>query len=108
MTNLIILQAGASGGIMSFAPMLIVLAIIFFFFIRPQQKKQKEQGVFMDELTKGTEVVTSSGIIGKISKIEDAEVTLQIDQKSFLRVTKGSISKEMTEAFTNRGKKSDK
>lgn len=108
MTNLIILQAGATGGLLSFAPMLIVLGIIFFFFIRPQQKRQKEQGVFMEELAKGKEVVTSSGIIGKISKIEDGEVTLQVDQKSFLRVTKGSISKEMTEAFENHGKNSEK
>lgn len=100
MTALFILQGGAGGGIASFAPMLIVLVIIYFFFIRPQSKKQKEQNEFMTQLAKGQEVVTSSGIIGRISKVDDKEVTLQIDQKSFVRVTKGAVSREMTEAFS--------
>lgn len=100
MTNLIILQGGASSAIGGFAPMLIVLVIIYFFFIRPQNKKQKEQQAFLESLTKGKEVVTSSGIIGKISKLDEREVTLQVDQKTFVRMTKGAISKEMTEAFS--------
>lgn len=75
-----------------------VFAIMYFSFIRPNQKKQKEQVAFQEELSKGTEVVTASGIIGKISKIEDQIVTLQVDQKTYMRVTKNAISKEMTDS----------
>lgn len=52
----------------------------------------------MDELKKGDEVVTGSGIIGKINKIEGNIVELQVDTKTFLRVLKGAISREMTES----------
>jgi len=79
--------------------MLIVLVIIYFFFLRPQQKRQTEQKSFAESLEKGMEVVTSSGIIGKVNKIDAKEVTLQVDSKTFIRVTRGAISKEMTEAF---------
>ena len=94
------LQAAGGGSIIGgLAPMLIVFAILYFFFIRPQVKKQKEQNAFVTEMQKGDEVVTSSGIIGQISKLDDHEVTLQIDSKTFIRFTKGAISKEMTDAF---------
>lgn len=99
MISLIILQGGAASTIGSFAPMLIVLVIIYFFFIRPQAKKQKEQNSFIDGLKTGQEVVTGSGIIGRINKMNDKEVTLQVSDKAAIRVTKGAISKEMTEAF---------
>jgi len=105
MLQLFILQAGGASSIASFAPMLIVLAIIYFFFLRPQQKRQAEQRSFADTLEKGMEVVTSSGIIGKINKLEAKEVTLQVDAKSFIRVTRGAISKEMTEAFAAKEEK---
>ena len=53
----------------------------------------------MNEIAKGDEVVTGSGIVGKINKIDDKVVHLQIDQKTFLRVLKSTISKELTEAY---------
>ena len=76
-----------------------IFAIFYFLMIRPQAKKQKEQASFLEDLSKGDEVVTSSGIIGKITKLDDVSVQLQIDQKTFLNFTKGSINKEMTDAY---------
>ncbi|MEE9439039.1 MAG: preprotein translocase subunit YajC [Saprospiraceae bacterium] len=94
------LQSTAPGGFASQLPFLaIMIAIIYFFFIRPQTKKQKEQNEFLKSLEKGKEVVTSSGIIGKISKINDKEVTLQVGEKNFIRMTIGSISRDFTESF---------
>jgi len=78
---------------------LLILAFFYFFMIRPQVKKQKDQAKFSTGLQKGDEVVTTSGIIGQISKIEDNEVTLQIDPKTFIRVVPNAISQEMTVAF---------
>ena len=51
-------------------------------------------------LEKGKEIVTASGMIGKINKIENGIVTLQVANNVFIRVTKSSISKEMTESLS--------
>lgn len=98
MTIIFILQSQAAGALNFVFPALL-LGFFYFFFIRPQVKKQKEQVSFSSSLQKGDEVVTASGIIGQISKIEDEAVTLQIDPKTFIRVVPSAISKEMTEQY---------
>ena len=98
--SLIILQAGGSiESMMQFLPMILIVIVFYFFFIRPQAKKQKQQGSFISELKKGDEVVTGSGLIGRINKVDEHEVSLQLDQKTFIRVVKGAISREMTMAY---------
>jgi preprotein translocase subunit YajC len=77
----------------------LMLAFFYFFFIRPQIKKQKEQSAFSSELKKGDEVVTASGIIGHINKIEEQTVTLELDSKTFIKVVPSAISKEMTDQY---------
>ena len=98
MISLFFLQAAPSM-LGSLWPLLLMFVVIFFFFIRPQAKKQKEQVKFLESLDKGEEVVTASGLIGRVNKIDGSIVTLTIAEKTFVRVTKGSISKEMTEAY---------
>lgn len=98
MISLFFLQATPSL-IGSLWPLLLMFVVVFFFFIRPQAKKQKEQVKFLEALDKGEEVVTTSGMIGRINKIDGSIVTLAIAEKTFVRITKGSISKEMTEAY---------
>ncbi len=78
---------------------ILIIAVFYFFLIRPQSKVRKEQDNFVNDLEKGKEVVTASGIIGRINKIEDNIVTLQVDTKTFIRITKSAISKEMTDAL---------
>lgn len=73
-----------------------IILVFWLFMIRPQAKKQKEQKNFSDELQKGDKVVTASGILGQINKIEDDIVTLEVGTKTFMQVTKDAISKEMT------------
>lgn len=104
MDFLYILQAPSGGSLIgSLWPLLLMFIVVFFFFIRPQAKKQKEQVKFLEALDKGEEVVTTSGIIGRINKIDGSIVTLAVSDKTFIRVTKGSISKEMTEAYRKAG-----
>ena len=99
------LQAGGAGGALgSLLPILMIMVVFYFFMIRPQQKRQKEQNSFADSLEKGKDVVTASGMIGKINKIEGSVVTLQVANGVFIRVTKSSISKEMTESFATSSK----
>ncbi len=100
MNTFLLLQASGASSLIGMWPLAAMFGVMWFFFIRPQNKKQKEQQAFLsDNIQKGDEVATSSGIIGKISKIDDNIITLQIDTKTFMRVTKGSISKEMTDAI---------
>ena len=81
-------------------PLLAIVVVFYFFFIRPQQKKQKQQDVFVKEMKKGDDVVTTSGILGKINKIEGDIVTLQLDSKTYIRIMKSAISKDMTDAIS--------
>jgi preprotein translocase subunit YajC len=99
MTAIFISLQAPNNGLASILMMVSIFAIFYFFFIRPQMTKQKEQVSFQDLIKKGDEVVTASGIIGRVSKIDDKEVTLELDGKTFVRFTKSAISKEMTESF---------
>ncbi|MEP7197554.1 MAG: preprotein translocase subunit YajC [Saprospiraceae bacterium] len=83
-------------------PLLLVFAIMYFFFLRPQIKKQKEQGSFLGNIKKGDQVATGSGLIGRISKIEDEVIELQLDSKTFVKTLRNSISKEATESLKNK------
>jgi preprotein translocase subunit YajC len=82
-----------------FLPLLLMVVVFYFFFLRPQVNKQKAQNKFQDDMQKGDEVVTNSGLIGRINKIEDHVITLELDNKVYVRFTKASVSKEMTEAY---------
>jgi preprotein translocase subunit YajC len=96
----VLLQAEGAGGILqSMWPLILIIVVFYFFIIRPQQKKQKDQTSFLSNLEKGKQVVTTGGIIGRINKMEDDIITLQVDSKTFLKITKGSISKELTDAI---------
>jgi preprotein translocase subunit YajC len=72
-------------------PMIAIFAIFYLFLIRPQSKKAKEHQQMLAELKKGDEVVTTGGIIGKITGITEAEMTLQVQEGVRLRVTRASV-----------------
>ncbi len=95
-----ILLQGNSGALpINLIFMGLLLGVMYFFFIRPQAKKQKEQIQFENDLSKGDKIVTTSGIIGTITKMDEKFVTLQISQKGVIDILKTSISKELTESF---------
>lgn len=77
----------------------ILFGIMYVFFIMPRSKQQKAQNKFITEIKKGEQVVTQSGIVGRITKIEELVVELQIDSKTFIKVLKSTISKEGTDAL---------
>lgn len=71
-----------------------MILFMWFFVIRPQQKRQKEHKTFVESLKTGMEVVTSSGLIGRITSITDTIVTLDLGSTS-VRVLKHTISSEL-------------
>lgn len=81
-------------------PWILIFGVMYFFMLRPQIKKQKEQNNYLSNLKKGDQVVTGSGIIGRITRIdESAVIELQIDSKTFMKVIKSAVSKEASEAL---------
>lgn len=90
--------APASGGTTTLFFWGAVLLVFWLFMIRPQMRKQKEQRNFSSSISKGDEVVTNSGIVGKVNKIEGNFVVLETS-KSFIKVLASSISKELTESL---------
>jgi len=74
----------------------IGLVVLFYFFlIRPQSKRQKEHKQMVSELQKGEEVLTTGGILGKITKVDENFVTLEIAKDISLHVQKSAVQTVM-------------
>jgi preprotein translocase subunit YajC len=80
------------GDLMAFLPMVAIFVVFYFLLIRPQQKKAKEAKAMLEALQKGDEVVTAGGILGRISKIGDQYVTVEVADKTEVTVQRGAIS----------------
>lgn len=82
-----------SQGIISMLPMIAILILFMYFMvIRPQSKRAKDHKKLMDSLQKGDEVITIGGILGKIEKITDDLIVLNIAENTNITVQKSSIS----------------
>lgn len=83
--------AGPEAFLLQLLPLVLILVVFYFLLIRPQQKRLKEHQARIGGLRRGDTVVTSGGIIGKISKVADDEVTVEIAPNVSVRVVKGTI-----------------
>ncbi len=83
--------SSAQTEIMSFLPLLVIFVLFFFMIIRPQMKAAKEQREMIAALQKGDEVVTSGGIVGKVTKVTDNFVTVEIAANTEISVQKQAI-----------------
>ena len=62
----------------SFIPLILIFLIFYFLLIRPQQKKQKEHKVLLDSIQRGDEILTSGGIVGKVTKTDGEKLSVDI------------------------------
>ena len=69
---------GGDAGMMNILFIVLMFVIIYFLMIRPQMKRAKEQKAMIEALQKGDEVVTAGGIVGRITKISDQYVTVEV------------------------------
>jgi len=83
---------GLMGNLSTFLPLILMFVVMYFLMIRPQQKRAKEQKSMMDALAKGDEVVTAGGILGKVSKVNDTYVTVEVATGTEIVVQKNSIT----------------
>ena len=88
---------GAAGGLISFAPIILIFAIMYFLMIRPQQKKVKDHRAMVEAVRRGDQVVTAGGLIGKVTKVADGEVEVELPPSNVkVRVVKSTISQVMS------------
>jgi preprotein translocase subunit YajC len=83
---------GIESNLMSFLPIILMFVVLYFLMIRPQMKRQKEQKAMIDALAKGDEVVTAGGVLGKVVKVADAYVTLEVANGTEITVQKAAVS----------------
>ncbi len=83
--------ADPSGGLMQLLPMILMFVVLWFLMIRPQMKKAKEHKALIAALAKGDEVVTGGGLVGKVTKVGDSYVTVEIAEGTEVVVQKPSI-----------------
>ena len=83
--------ADPTGGFMQLLPMILMFVVLWFLMIRPQMKKAKEHKALLAALAKGDEVVTQGGIVGKVVKVGDSYVTVEIAANTEVVVQKPSI-----------------
>ena len=84
--------ATQSETLLTFLPMVAIFVVIYFLMVRPQQKKQKETRAMLDALEKGNEIVTAGGILGRIVKLDEQYVTVEVAQNVQMVVQRGAIS----------------
>lgn len=89
-------QAGApagqgAGGFGGLVPIILMFVIFYFLLIRPQQKRNKEHREMISNLKKGDRIITSGGIYGRITAIDDTTLTLEIADKVRIKVARSNV-----------------
>ena len=88
--------AAAAGGdmqssMMSMLPLVLMFVVLYFVMIRPQMKKQKEHKAMIDAPAKGDEAVTTGGVLGKVSKLGDTFVGLEVANGVEIQIQRGAV-----------------
>ena len=82
----------AGGGFESMILLLLMFGVLYFMMIRPQMKKAKEQKAMIEALQKGDEVITAGGLLGRITKLSEGYVTLEIANNVEVQVQRPAVS----------------
>ena len=87
--------APQGGGLMSFLPLIIIFVIFYFLLIRPQMKRAKEHRALVAGLSKGDEVVTNGGLLGKIREVGDTFLTVELAENVEIKLQKHAVASVM-------------
>lgn len=77
--------------LMSMLPLVLMFVVLYFVMIRPQMKKTKEHRAMIDALAKGDEVVTAGGVLGKVAKLGDSYVTLEVAAGVEIQIQRSAV-----------------
>ena len=88
-------QTAATGGtensLLSLLPLVLMFVVLYFIMIRPQMKKQKEHKAMIEALQKGDEVVIAGGVIGRVAKLGDSLLHIEVANGVELQVQRPSV-----------------
>ena len=76
----------------SFIPLILIFLIFYFLLIRPQQKKQKEHKVLLDSIQRGDEILSSGGILGKVIKVDNDKLTVEISKGVNVTIIRSTVA----------------
>jgi len=86
---------GPQGGLIAFLPMIALFVIFYFLLIRPQQKRQKDHKAMLEAISKGDEVVTMGGLLGKVVDLNENFMTLEIAKGTQVKVQRNLVQAMM-------------
>ena len=84
--------AGSESGLLGMLPLVLMFVVLYFVMIRPQMKRQKEHKAMIEAVAKGDEVVTAGGVIGKVSKLGDNFIHLEVANGVELQLQRSAIT----------------
>lgn len=88
-------QTGAAGGtdvLFQFLPFVLIFAIMYFLILRPQRQKQQRHREMVANIRRGDTVVTSGGLIGKVAKVDEQEIQVEVAEGVKVRLVRGMIA----------------
>ena len=88
-------DAASPGGLMSFLPLIVIFAVFYFMLIRPQMKRPKEHKQLVSQLSKGDEVITNGGLLGKITDVSETFVTLELADNLQIKLQRQAVANVM-------------
>ncbi len=84
--------ASSENGLLGMLPLVLMFVVLYFVMIRPQMKRQKEHKAMIEAIAKGDEVVTAGGVIGKVSKLGDNFIHLEVANGVELQLQRSAVT----------------
>jgi len=84
-------SGGAESSLLSLAPLVLMFVVLYFIMIRPQMKRQKEHKTMIEALAKGDEVVTSGGLLGRVTKLGESFLHVEVANGVELQVQRSAV-----------------
>ena len=84
-------QGGAESTLMSMLPLVLMFVVLYFIMIRPQMKRQKEHKAMIEALAKGDEVVLAGGVLGRVSRLGEPYIHVEVANGIELQVQRSSV-----------------
>ncbi len=88
-------DAGSQSSLLSFLPLIVIFAVFYFMLIRPQMKRSKEHRQLVSQLSKGDEVITNGGLLGRITDVSDSFVTLELADNIIIKLQRQAVANVM-------------
>ena len=80
-----------TSSLIQFAPFILMFVVLYFLMIRPQMKRQKEHRAMIDAVTKGDEVATSGGLVGRVVNIDEQFLQVELTQGVVVQLQRGAV-----------------